>query len=288
MRQIPTYILIMLACLLTAGCNDEMPDTARTHAVIEAYISQGGTPEVFFTTSVSPSQAGKINDVVVRWGKVTITDGRDTVIMTGGPLKGSFPPFHYYTPMITGKAGTTYTVTAEYDGIYATAKATIPEPTPVDSIIVHAVEGCDTLCSATLWFTAPAVTPAYYYISVLEDYPGARPLPAYLGTVTADHPGMPVSMPVYRPKYKYGAPKDYVPQLKRGARYQISLCRVEKPVYEFWNSYSSTVAFGSGSLFINSTVSLSGNVTGGYGIFSAQAQSQVTITATPDNTQNQL
>lgn len=275
------YLPLLLSCLMWTGCDDELSDSAEPRPVIEAYISQGGTPEVFFTTSVSPSQAGELSDVVVRWGKVTVSDGTDTVILTGGPFKGAFPPFHYYTPMMTGKAGRTYTVTAEYNGLRATATATIPEATPVDSIVVRPVEGVDSLCSATLWFTAPAVTPAYYYISVLEDHPGARPLPSYLGTVSVERPGIAVSMPIYRPKYKYGAPKDYVAQLKRGARYSIALCRVEKEVYDFWNSYGSIVAFGSGSLFVNSVVRLSGNVTGGYGIFSAQGQSKVTI-STPE------
>lgn len=278
MRQLSLYLL-SLSSLLWAGCDDYATDASGSpKVVIEAYISQDGTPEVFFTTSVSPSQAGELADVVVRWGKVTVTDGTDTVVMTGGPLKGSFPPYHYYTHLMSGKTGRSYTITAEYDGLSATATATIPEPTPIDSIVIRPIEENDTLCSATLWFTTPADTPAYYYISVLEDREGARPLPAYLGTVTVDRPGMSVSAPVYRPKYKYDAPEAYVPQLRLGARYVIWLCRVEKGVYDFWNGYNNTVAFGSGGFFINSTAQLTGNVSGGYGIFSAQGRTRAAIT----------
>lgn len=262
--------------LLTAGgCAEDLPPS-RPEAVLEGWIDSDGFPVVLFTSSVAPSSdGGTLADVMIRWGKVTISDGENTVIMTGGPSDRYMPPFRYYTFDMRGIPGHTYTITAEYNDLHATATCTMPSPTPIDRLEIKPVEGSDSLRAATIHFTAPEDCPAYYCVRVRDLSKPSRPMPAMMGIAKAAEPGAMMQLPVFHSK-THLSDDPFVPQLKQGERLRVELCRITKDVYEFWRIYDDAVMFG-GSQFVGGHESLPSNVEGGLGVWSAQGTSSVDI-----------
>ena len=276
-RKYKSLFGIGTICLLLSGCMSE-PTHGTAKAVIEGWIDSGGSPMVIFTASLSPDdEPQSIADKIIRWGKVTVSDGEQTIILTGGPDKNLFPPFSYYTYRLIGVPGRTYRITAEYEDLYAEASCTMPYPTPIDSLIVTPIEGNDSLRSATLCFTAPTDTPAYYYVTVRKEGRGTRPYPAMMGTVKALRPGENIRVPVFNAKNQLDT-ASFVPQLKVGQNLEIALCRVTEEVYNFWTTYENAVMFGGSLIIDNSTGSESvGNIAGGYGVWSVQGVSKVVL-----------
>ncbi len=124
-------IFITLALFpLIAGCAVEESPEVPVVPVIEGWIDSDGYPVVMFTASIIPDEAGvPLADKMLRWAKVTISDGENTVVMTGGPSDKYFPPFRYYTFDIKGKPGATYRIVADYKDLHAEAICTMPQPT---------------------------------------------------------------------------------------------------------------------------------------------------------------
>ena len=265
-----TYPAILAAGLLTAaaGCTESDEGPVAPKPVIEGWIDSDGHPTVLFTLSLKPDENGYIADKMVRWGKVTVSDGEKSVVLTGTPDDRYFPPYRYYSMNICGEPGKTYTIVADNgEGLTATASCLMPCPTPIDRIEVEPTE-VDTLRAATLVFTAPDDCPAYYYVSIRDLKDLGRPKPGLLGTAEALKPGAEVRVPVMHSK-SHLSNKGYVPQLIRGERLEVRLNRVSREVYDFWRAYSDLVLFGD-SEFVTSNAPMPTNVEGGYGIWSAQ------------------
>lgn len=273
-KSLPLVIVSLFLSIGIVSCVSE-PDTSKIYPVVDGWINSDGIPTVIFTASLNPEEKDqKISKKIIQWGKVTISDGTDTVILTGGPDKNFFPPYKYYSYKMEGKPGKTYTLTAEYEDLYATAECFMPWPTPIDSLLIRPIEGNDTLRSGTLYFTAPSDTPAYYYLTIrdMTESGRSRPLPAMLGTVKATQPGEKMEVAVYNPKNQLDTAA-FIPQLRVGHQLQVNLCRVTEDVYDFWNSYDNSTIVGS-SVFISAGFGdKGGNIKGGYGIWSAQGVS---------------
>lgn len=124
-----TLGLILMACATLTACMEEEDAELQTQLVVEGWIEDGGYPVVLLgETHAIDAGMQHIENYIVRWGKVTISDGTDSVVLTGGYDNDFFPPYKYTTFKMTGQAGKTYTLTAEYRGQKATAVTTIPPP----------------------------------------------------------------------------------------------------------------------------------------------------------------
>lgn len=253
-----------------------MPDTGEK-LVLDAWIDSNGYPIAILTESINPDNETDISDKVIRWGKITVTDGIDTAVMTGTPDKNSFPPYRYYTNAIIGRPGSTYSIRAEFGGKIIEATSKMPAPTPIEDVKIRNVTDNDTLRSVTLDFLAPADCPAYYYLTIrdLGNSANRRALPAVMSAITANEPNTRISVPVFMPKIKHDTIK-YTSYPIVGQRIEINLCRVTKEVYDFWDDYSNMILVGT-SEFIAGDNSLRGNIKGGYGIFSPQGVSRVVL-----------
>ena len=269
-------ILLFPVCLTTiiyASCS-YMDEPEPRVAVIEGTFNSGGYPSVLFSASVSPGIKGSLNESVINWGKVVISDGEREIVLTGRVDKAYMPPFRYYTTEMVGEAGKTYTITADFKDLHAKASVRMPYPTPIDSLSLTQIS--DSLFATTLHFTSPEDTPAYYYLSMVEKNAGSSHKPCMMGTIRADIAGKHYSIPVLRPKVKIDNGK-YVAQLKLGETWNIRLNRVEKEVYDFWTAYDNMLLFST-SPFISTDESLPTNVIGGLGVWSPQGSSSINIT----------
>lgn len=271
----PNYTLVvvfLLASSIFSACDitDEVP--LPVQPVVEGWISSDGYPVVQFTQSIVPDEDDtSISDKIVRWGKVSISDGDRTVVLTGGMSYEYMPPYRYYTFDMKGEPGKTYTIVAEDDNLRATAQCTMPEPVEISSIDFKAVEGCDTLRAATLKFVSADDAPSYYYISIRDYTAGRRSLPAMMGTVKSLKPREDMEVALFMPKNNLDTLK-YTPQFKTGQKIEVCLNHITEEVYNFWHAYDDAIMFG-GSLFTSSTQHLPGNIQGGFGVWSAQGSS---------------
>ncbi len=271
-KTILSLTLLLLSAIMYTACDDtDAPQTRK--AVIEGVINSGDYPSVLFSASVAPGIDGSLKETVINWGKVTISDGEREVVLTGKVDNAYMPPYRYYTTEMIGEPGKTYTITADFADLHAAASMRMPYPTAIDSITLS--QTTDSLFAATLHFTSPDDTPAYYYLTMAEDRKGSVHRLCMMGTIRADVPGKHYSVPVLRPKVKIDSVK-YIAQLKLGEEWNIRLNRVEKEVYDFWTAYDNMILF-SASPFISTDESLPTNINGGYGIWSPQGSTSTDI-----------
>lgn len=274
--------VIAIISWIVAAC-DEAVERVPAKAVIEGTFSSDGYPVVIFSRSVSPDYNGSISDAVINWGKVTVSDGEHEVILTGRVDNSYLPPFCYYSHDLKGIPGKTYTVTARFNDLYAESTVRMPYPTPIDSISIVSTD-VDTLRAATLHFTSPPDTPAYYYLTLQRTERGSHPQPCLLGTIETDNANSHYSIAVLRPRIKLPQQiassddsDDYISSLIVGEEWIAALNRVEKRVYEFWKSYDNMLLFSS-SPFIATNESLPTNIIGGYGVWSPQGSASLEFT----------
>lgn len=267
-------LLLMSATVAMPGCSDEPEEPSPDLAVIEGWIDTDKSPVVLFTSSMSPSgESEDLTEMMIRWGKVTISDGEQTLIMTGGRSDLYFPPYRYYTHSMKGKTGREYSITVDFMKLHATAKSKMPEPTPISEITMEPVAGNDSLVSATLWFEAPADVPAYYTLLIQELDKSSAPLHGMLGTAMATKAGERYGIPVLHAKQSYIFTDHFVAHPVRGERLLVTLARVDSITFEFWRSYDDIISFGNNPI-VSPAADLPTNVSGGLGIFSARAISQ--------------
>lgn len=238
---------------------------------MEAWIDNDGYPVVILTRALGASTDNRpVSDAMVRWGRVVITDGTDTVTMVGGVDGSVFPPFSYRTYVMAGQVGRTYTVTAEYDGMRATATSRIPGPPSISGVEFDHLH--DSLYSATLTFIAPDERDCRYVVFTRVLGKEQRHYPAFMGGVTSSSPGETRSVPLFRGKHEDSDDK-FEPNFKLGDTVDVLLARVEPAVYDYWDAYHNQVYFGN-NIFLGGSTGLPGNVEGGYGIFSARGCAQ--------------
>lgn len=266
-------ILTAMALSVTACGNDNVP-VEPVRPVIEGFINSDGNPMVLFSSSVVPGIDGNLSENVVTWGKIMVSDGEQEVILTGRVDHSCFPPFRYYSLDMKGEPGHTYKITADFRQLHAEAICTMPYPTPIDSIVWANADG-DSLKAATLHFTAPQDVPAYYYLTLTENSRGAYPRPCMMGTFKAESPGAQCALSVWKPKSKIDTVK-YVAHFKIGEEGTVSLNRITPEVYDFWNSYINMMLF-SASPFLSTDSDLPTNISGGLGVWSAQATTSMSF-----------
>ena len=268
-------VVIMLLASVVACDNTTVP--AATALVVDGSIDSDGYPVIILTKTISPGSDKEINvaECVVRWGKVTISDGEHEVIMTGSSNDDYFPPYIYRTYEMRGIPGKTYTVTATYDGMSVTSTCRMPQPAEITGISMSKVEDSDSLVGLSMKFT-PAPGETYYHLLARVRGKSGRLLPAFLGTIKTDGTAAGVEVPVYAPKCDTDE-DDFSPHFKTGDTVDVALCTVTREVYDFWLSYDDEVTFG-GNQFVTSAGNLSSNISDGYGVWSAQGVTRRTVT----------
>lgn len=133
-----TYLIILLNIM---ACQNDILDGYERKFIIEGQIENDRLPVVLLTVNKSLSSdvtEETLQDMVIRWAKVSVSDGETTEICTGKYDENYFPPFIYTGRLLEGRPGKTYTITVEYnEKIVATATTTIPSPVDIDRFIVE-------------------------------------------------------------------------------------------------------------------------------------------------------
>ena len=271
------YWFILL--LILAGCTREPAVPAPEKLVIEGWIEDGGAPVVYVTTTLRVEKdkvmgSDDIQSHIVKWAKVSISDGTEEVILTGTASERFSPPYAYTTGRMFGEVGKTYTLKVEYSGEVATASATIPAPAAIESTSLIPKENGEYLIRAS-FIDNPATTDYYRFFSRIKELDKVY-LPTPLGTLSdamiQDGKAQMDLQPggtMFRDEGRSG--------FRSGEVVDVKLCTMDLPMYQYWNAFEEQFALGSVPFFSLDT-NLPSNITGGLGYFAAYGSSTATVT----------
>ena len=272
-------LAFILLLALFAGCTRE-PADAPEKLVIEGWIEDGAAPVVYVSTTLRVKEGEKIGkdtieDHIVKWGKVTISDGTESVILTGTASDRFFPPYAYTTGRMFGEVGKTYTITVEYSGAVATATATIPPPANLDSITPVPVGDTGEYQLHATFTDNPATEDYYRFFTRIKDIDKTY-LPASLGTISDEmvHGGT-VQIDLLPGGSIYHA--ESRSSFRSGETVDVKFCTMQKAMYQYWNAFEEQFAL-SRVPFFSLDSNLPGNVTGdGLGYFAAYGSTTYTV-----------
>ncbi|MBQ7471884.1 MAG: DUF4249 domain-containing protein [Prevotella sp.] len=266
MRKLIVLLLSMLL-LLMACRHDEYP-VASPELVVEGRIDNGRHPVVILTSTVPLTSdyqsVDSLENYVLKWARVTISDGEHEEVMTGKYSEDFFPPYIYTTSNMRGEVGRTYHLQVDYENFHAEAETTIPTPAVFDSLAWHQVSSSDTLFSISGWLHDNPATHDYYKLFTRLDREGDHRafLSSYLGVF--DDQILNSQKKVTINKGRTNMVKDFTPYFAKGDTVIIKLTRVDSVAYDYWRSYEEMLSLSRNPLF-PSKYNLRGNVRGALG-----------------------
>ena len=235
------FIPILCALLLLAACDkDRTPQSPVL--LVEGWIENGAHPVVMVSESIPVVEDMEITprtiiDKIAKWAKVTVSDGSQTVVLTGMADTDYFPPYIFTSSRIVGEVGKTYTLTVEYKDYKATATTTIPRPVSPDTVYVREVK--DSLCTVVCGFTDPEEKGNYYKI--------------FTKTIGIDQHYHPSAVAIssdenlngYSEMFLYSTQRllDTIdlPNIKEGDEMWIKLCTMDAQAFTFWSNFELTI-----------------------------------------------
>ena len=265
---------LVLCALITAGlcsCEKEsMQEAYQQTLVVEGWIENDDFPVVILTKTLPVSrefqQVDNLEDYLVRWAKVTVSDGENSVVLTGRYDDMFYPPYVYTTSRIKGEVGKTYYLTVEVDNYYATAKTTICSPPDLDSYKVVKVTGNDTLYQITASFRDYPQEKNYYQFFTKVGENTGHYLSAFLGSIDDEQlQAELVEIPVYRGFML--SEKEYTPYFCKGEKVSVKFAQLDAEAFHFWDQYSKAESLSS-NMFLSVSASLPSNIIGGVGYWS--------------------
>ena len=255
-----------LSALLLSCSGDYLPEQ-NDELVVEGWIEDNGFPVVILTKNINISNKyqslDSLSSCIVRWAKVTVSDGEKSVVLTGRYMKGYTPPYIYTTSHFRGEAGKTYQLTVEYGDFHATATTTIPNTQKIDELSVERCAQSDTLYQISLRYNDDEAEQNYYQIFTRVGGRDVRQyLAAYLGTIDNR---------VVKPKTKIPVSRgrdintlDYTPYYTINDTVAVKFAHIDSTSYNFWYDYTRNLTT-AGNMFFATAASLRSNIIGGTG-----------------------
>ena len=255
-----------LSALLLSCSGDYLPEQ-NDELVVEGWIEDNGFPVVILTKNINISNKyqslDSLSSCIVRWAKVTVSDGEKSVVLTGRYMKGYTPPYIYTTSHYRGEAGKTYQLTVEYGDFHATATTTIPKTQKIDELSVERCAQSDTLYQISLRYNDDEAEQNYYQIFTRVGGRDVRQyLAAYLGTIDNRVVKPKTKIPVYRGRDINTL--DYTPYYTINDTVAVKFAHIDRTSYNFWYDYTRNLTT-AGNMFFATAASLRSNIIGGTG-----------------------
>ena len=281
MKKIWIIGLCALLCLACSKSEEPKPSSL----IVEGWIDAGRTPVVFihksYVLDITKDSAQTFENIMERqlipFGKVTISNGTDEVVLTGRLDTTYLPPYTYSSLDMTGEVGKTYTVTVDYQNYHATATTTIPPIASLDSLAIRPTS--QNWVDVTAYMSHIDPDTESYYALFLRKFGDKQyklcPFGVFDGADAT--PDGRLEMRLYNPisdstdtknYYFYDSPKDSI----QNKTYQLKVARIDKVSYEFWKAYNEQIVTG-GVVFVPVYRNIPSNVQGGYGNVSGMGSS---------------
>ncbi len=271
---------ILLYGFIITSCNYDELITTSPQLVVEGWIDAGDHPVVILTTTVPVSkidqEVATLEQYVVKWAKVTISDGEQEVVLTGKVDKDYFTQYIYTTSHIRGEAGKGYNLTISYKDFYAEARTTVPEHTKIDSISIEKTNVQNERYRLIAHFTDNPRQKNYYkFFTYTSSSPHQSYASAYQGLIADDFSDSILHVPVYRSKTT-DIWEDYEELFTQGEKVRVKFAQMDSTSYEFWKSYEVMSSISRNPLF-PATEDLKSNVQGALGYWIGYGADEVTV-----------
>jgi len=281
------YMICLLA--LFASCTK---DNTERHSsmILEAWIDAEGYPTVLIHKSYILDSASDtvqaleelVEGQLIPFGKVVVSDGENEVVLTGRLDTMYLPPYTYTTIDMEGEVGKTYTVTATYKDLCATATTTIPPVAHLDSLCVSAGQAGIRNVHAYMH----ADSPEAYYVMFLRKRGTKQYQLCPFGVFSGrDATNGQLDIPVYDPLTKTTDYEGLSYYFHEGdsAVYQLKVAQVDEAAYDFWKAYNEQI-LSRGIFFVSMYKNLPNNVSGGFGNFAGFGSSVYRFNLIKDTT----
>lgn len=272
------FAVLASLLLLPAGCRGDEFNEAEPVLVVEGWIEDGEFPTVFVTSSIAVSteyqSLENLDQYLVRYARVTVSDGDTTVTLVGRADRDIFPPYSYTTSYMRGQAGKSYTLTVDYGGRHVSGVTTIPAPVPVDSFKARQI-GPEPTYELKAWFRNDPDKRQYYKVFTRHH---SSPDELYYSPFICSYDGADLSNPASVSLYweKRLGSQDYRPFFLSTDTVDVRFCTMDEASYRYWRDYASTIAFSRNQL-IPVTENLPGNLQGGLGYWCGYGASYYTV-----------
>ena len=264
--------------LLFAACQEEFQES-REEIVVEGWIESGGSPVVLLTRSFVVELANDVDEetsIVLPWGKVTVSDGTESVILTGDYDDRYFPPYIYSSSKMKGVPGRTYYLTVEYGNRILTAQTTIPEVDSLEAITVSTCDDADGMYQITAYYDDNPVTKDYYLFLTRIYNDETRYYPAFLGLQEDGHLGLHNRQVVHPGIHTLTDSVKYHPYYHADDSIQIKFAKIDETTYHIHKAYNEMVSLSSNPIF-SSDLSMPTNIQGGLGFWCGYAVTRYNV-----------
>ena len=261
--------------------SQEMSQETSGDIVVEGWIESGGYPVVMLSRTFVVSTGEETNDdpsIVLSLAKVEVSDGIQSVILTGDYDEQYFPPFIYSTSKIRGVPGRTYYLRVEYEGQVITAETTIPEPASLEALEVSPCAHLDRIYQIVAHFEDNPETKDYYLFLTRIFNRENRFYPSTFGVIDDEalternnkhvvHPGIHMLTSDRHTYGLYFLDTDLV---------QIKFARIDETTYNIHKAYHEMVVLNNNPLFA-SDLSMPTNIQGGLGFWCGYAATRYNV-----------
>lgn len=276
---ITASILAVISCEYKVNLPESKPEI-----VVEGWIEEGGNPVVIVTTSVPVNETltdlSKLQEHVVNWAKVTVSDGEEEIVLTGQKNDNYFPPYIYTTVFMTGKAGRRYDLKVEYSSRTVTSSTTIPAPKQLEYIKVVKASEKDGMYSIVGGLKDNPMTKDYYKVFTKVRDKDKTYVSSFLGLtddeiLDEDIREIPINNGtgvVGERVEAFFTAEDFV---------SVRFCTLDKESWTYWNDFEEVQSLASNMLFPIST-DIRSNVKGGLGYWAGYGSSYYKVSI-PDS-----
>lgn len=244
--------LLLLPFLLN-GCVDESDiNDFEYKLAVEGWIEEGSIPYVILTQSnplISTIDTASVENMVIRWAKVSVSDGEQTEVLSGRVDKNYFPPFIYRGGKMIGKSGKTYTLKVEYSGRTWTAETYIPAAVSLQSIESKATTEKDSLFSIEATFNDPATEKNYYKFYTLIKNKNTRYIPSLMGNLDDNLFNGQTKETIVNQGIDQKSVKEFTSHFNVKDTVSVKFCTMSKFGFDYWTAYENELINGQNPLF---------------------------------------
>ncbi|MBP5484137.1 MAG: DUF4249 family protein [Bacteroidales bacterium] len=268
--------LIPILMLFTVACTTEHLPRDPERLVVEGWIDSGGEPVVMVTSPVTATEVPQgVDDLAQHMyykAYVTVLDENtgQEVTLTARKDSRYLPPLIYTTDEMKGVPGHRYTLKVMYGNRVAKASALIPEPVPLEDVIVSKSVQSDTMYVVTAYFDDPS---GYHRFFTMVEGKNTMYLPSVLSGQSATNRAGAVS--VMRGWDIYDTRR--MPLYRLGETVRIKFCAVEEIIWQYWDCFDAISTIGTNGFFPISANPPT-NMTGAYGYWAGYGATYATVT----------
>ena len=275
-NKILKFNYLLVCATVFIACNPNLDYTVRGYTqkiIVEGIIETDEYPRVYLSLNVplwKTLDSATILDHVIRYAKVTVSDGVNTEILTSKWDKTHFPPYVYKATEMMGVEGRTYSLKVEYSGYTVLSTTLLPKGTTIDSVQSQTTSVSDTLKVLSVWLNIDKLTETGFRIFTKKQQDKR-----YIETPIVFNNELSLSG-IHT--FNLSPQPDKTDSSYREGQYfalgdtvDIKICALDRTSTAFFNDLS-LFSNGTGNLFLNEVKPLKSNISEpGFGIWYGNA-----------------